>query len=265
MKVFNKDNNSIVEPNTKPHILNRIISALIDACIVFICFFGFYSLLISTSLADKMNAYQDEMTVIQDSLLYSTGMGVKKYDFKDKEEYKNYRVYLDENNIEYVIVGIDSPSIDSSVEEQNEYLNKYKIFQEKLDNDAAYSAAKTFYILNNFGIVSLSAFTVEGVFFLIIPLIDQKRRTIGKIIAKTELIHSKKFGKVKWYQVVGSFSWKLIVESLIPFVFLNQATFAATAFIQLTFVIINKDNQALHDLISRTKVVVSMNNKEISK
>ena len=28
-----------------------------------------------------MNAYQDEMTVIQDSLLYSTGRGVKKYDF----------------------------------------------------------------------------------------------------------------------------------------------------------------------------------------
>lgn len=253
---FNPKEGQIIE-NEKPHILNRIISALIDACIVFLAFTGLYTLIINTSMADGMHKYYDEMTVIQDSYLFSVGLGEKDYDIH-KEEYSSYRVYLDDQGKEFVIIGIEPPNSSSTKEEQDDYIKKYDEYMKLVKNDASYQNASTFSKLHNFGFVSLSAFIVEGIFYLGVPLIDKKRRTIGKIFAKSKLISTKDLKTPKWHQILGSFSWKLIVESLIPFVFMNQVTFLVMATIQFIFIIINKDNRALHDLVSSTKVVIDV-------
>lgn len=245
----------IIEPNSKPHIINRIISGLIDACIVFISFTILYTIFLNTPISSQSLAYRDEMIVVQDSILYSTGMGYKEYEFKENENYSSYRVYQDEEGKEYVIVGISAPSDDAPQSEWDVYNEKFVAYNDKLNNDAAYASAKGLYTASNFGLIALDALIVEGIFYLAIPLIDKRRRTIGKMIAKTQLYSTKHQGKVRWHQVVGSFSWRLIVESLIPFVFLNQATIFATSFITLIFAISNIDNKALHDLVSRTKVI----------
>jgi hypothetical protein len=206
-------------------------------------------------MEDKMYKYYDEMTVIQDSYLYNYGLGQKEYDI-NKEEYSSYRVYKDKEGKEYVIVGIEAPSSSDPQEVQDQYIANYNKYHEALEKDASYANASTFSNLNNYGFVCLSALISEGIFFLAIPLIDKNNRTIGKIFAKSKLISTRTLSKPKWHQILGSFSWKLIVESLIPFVFLNQITFVTTAIIQFTFVIINTDNRALHDLVSCTKVVI---------
>lgn len=254
-KNVNLENKSVIEPNSKPHIINRIISGLIDACIVFLTFTILYGIFLNTPISNTSLAYRDEMIVIQDSYLYSTGMGYKEYDFKDNEDYASYRIYKDDQDKEYVIVGISAPSDDASQSEWNIYNEKFVEYNTKLNNDASYASAKGLYTASNFALISLDALIVEGIFFLAIPLIDKKRRTIGKMIAKTQLFSTKHQGRVRWHQVVGSFAWKLIVESLIPFVFLNQATVFATSFINLIFAMSNRDNKTFHDLVSRTKVI----------
>lgn len=243
--------------NVKPHIINRIIGAIVDACLVFMVFFGFYILFLNTQIGQSYHNYSDEMTVIYDSTLFETGMGYKEYDFEEKKEYESYRVYVDDQGEQYVIAGIAAPSEDASDAEWEIYTNKYVEFDKKIKSNAAYSTAQTNKLLVEFGLVSLSATISETIFFLIIPLIDKKRRTIGKIVAKTQPYSIKFNGKVKWTQILSSFLFKLIVESLIPFVFLKHTTAFALAFIELVFAISNKDNRTLHDLISKTRVVTS--------
>ena len=249
-----KLSNVKIEPNSKPHIINRIISGLIDACIVFMVFTGIYMIFLNTPISDSLYRYDDEKTVIYDSLLYSTGMGVKNYEF---EEDTTYRIYTDDDGKEFVIEGIASPSEDATQEEWDVYTAKYIDFHDKLEKDASYATAETNYKLVNFGLIALDALIVESIFYLAIPLIDKKRRTIGKMIAKTQLYSAKHKDNPKWYQMVGRFVWILLFESLIPYVFLSQATFVATAFITFVFVICNRDNKAFHDLVSGTMVITT--------
>lgn len=249
----------------KPHILNRIIGAVIDACLVFMVFFGFYILFMNTSISDSYHEYSDEVTVIYDSTLYETGMGYKKFDFKDNEIYGSYRVYEESDGTEFIIVNIPSPKEDAPTEEWDAYTAKYLEFTSKIENNAAYSAAKTNMLLTEFGLVSLSAFISEGILLLAIPLIDKKRRTLGKIFAKTELYSTKHLGVAKWHQVVGSFLFKLIVESIIPFIFLKHTTAFAIAFIELVFMLCNRENRSFHELVSRTKVVINEFNIQTKK
>ena len=243
--------------NLKPHIINRILSAIIDACLVFMVFFGFYVLFLNTGISESYHSYDDEMTVIYDSTLFETGMGYKEYDFESNETYSKYRVYTDEEGKEYVIAGIAAPSDDAPQSEWDVYNNKYLAFNEKIKNNAAYSTAQTNMLVAEFGLVSLSALISESILLLGVPLIDKKRRTIGKIASKIQPYSTKHQGHVKWHQVLGSFLFKLIVESLIPFVFLKHTTAFALAFIEFVFMISNKDHRTLHDLVSRTKIVTS--------
>ena len=243
--------------NEKPHIINRIVSGIIDACLIFMLFFGCYILFLNTSIGESYHRYEDEMTVIYDSTLYQTGMGYKEYEFEDNENYKNYRVYTDENKQEYVIVGISAPSENAPQSEWDVYNQKYLDFDKKIKNDASYSTAQTNKLLVEFGLVSLSAFISETVFLLGVPLIDKKRRTIGKIATKTQLYSIKHNGTPKWHQILGSYIFKLLVESIIPFVFLKHTTAFALMFIEFVFAICNKDNRTFHELVSRTRVVTS--------
>lgn len=255
--VIAKQDENIENKNVKPHIVNRILSAIIDACLVFMVFFGFYVLFLNTGISNSYHSYGDEMTVIYDSTLYETGMGYKEYNFEENENYSSYRVYIDEEGKEYVIAGIAAPSQDAPQEEWDVYNNKYLAFSEKIKNDAAYSTAQTNKLLAEFGLVSLSALISESILLLAIPLIDKKRRTIGKIVSKIQPYSIKHQGNVKWHQVLRCFLFKLLVESLIPFVFLKHTTAFAAAFVELIFIIANKDHRALHDLVSGTRIVTS--------
>ncbi len=243
--------------NEKAHILNRIVSGIIDACLIFMIFFASYLLFLNTSLGESYHRYEDEMIVIYDSTLYQTGMGYKEYDFKGDKKFENYRVYLDDEGKEYVIAGISTPSENAPQEEWDIYNAKYIEFNKKIDNDASYSTAQTNKLLVEFGIVSLSALISETICLLIIPLIDSKRRTIGKIATKTQLYSLKHKGKPKWHQILGSYLFKLIVESIIPFVFLKHTTAFALMFIEFVFAICNTDNRTFHELVSRTRTVTS--------
>ena len=243
--------------NEKPHILNRIVSGIIDACLIFMLFFGCYILFLNTSIGESYHRYEDEMVVIYDSTLYQTGMGYKEYTFEGKEEYKSYRIYTEQDGRNYVIVGIQPPSDDAPQVEWDVYNQKYLDFDKKIKNDASYSTAQTNKLLVEFGLVSLSAFISETVLLLGVPLIDKKRRTIGKIATKTQLYSLKHNGIPKWHQILGSYVFKLLIESIIPFVFLKHTTAFAFMFIEFVFAISNKDNRTFHELVSRTRVVTS--------
>ena len=243
--------------NEKPHIINRIVSGIIDACLIFMLFFGCYILFLNTPIGDSYHRYEDEMTVIYDSTLYQTGMGYKEYNYKDNKDYQNYRVYIDQDGNEYVIVGITTPSDDAPQSEWDIYNQKYLDFDKKIKNDASYSTAQTNKLLVEFGLVSLSAFISETVLLFIVPLIDKKRRTIGKIATKTQLYSLKHQGKPKWHQILRMYLFKLIVESIIPFVFLKHTTAFAFIFIEFVFAICNKDNRTFHELVSGIRVVTS--------
>ena len=186
------------ETNVKPNFIKRIVGGIIDACIVFMVFTGMYILFMNTSMSEKMMNSYDEMIVIQDSYKISSGFGVKEYDFNEET---SYRIYTDDQGEEFIVKQITLKE-NASQNEIDLYYNLYNSYQEKLNKDSAYSIAELNYKLGNFGLVSLSAFIAEAVFYFAIPMIDKKGRTLGKFFTKTMLYSFQKTAQLKFLQLV---------------------------------------------------------------
>ena len=145
--IKNQDQNKIKNPNEKPHIINRIISGLIDASIVFMVFTGLYFIFMSTPISNPMMNYYDEMRVIQDSTIYNTGLGYKNYDF---DTGTSQRIYYDDLGKEYIITINPVPGEGATEAEIQAYMDSYNSYNEEMKNNAAYNLAETYYKLKNF-------------------------------------------------------------------------------------------------------------------
>lgn len=243
-------------PNSKPFFLMRLIEGLIDACILLLAIVGLNQLFMLTPIGGAINNYVHEMYLIEDDYKLKTLVegsvetyGHKLYD--NEEDYDKYTsayiVYdADETGHKYVIINNEEIS--------SEVVSAYK---KAINADKTYKNLNFDYLLVSYGMTMLSGFIAEGIFLLAIPLLNKRRMTIGKWAAGHQLIDVKLATPPRWYQMVGRFAFQFVVESAIPFLFINNMIlhFLIAPTFLFTFVLFNKNGRTLHDLVSRTMVI----------
>ena len=240
-----------IEPNKKPHLLNRIISGVIDICLVFMSFYFLYSAFLKSSISEPMFKYVNILIEVQDEAKVESGYGYKVYEY---ESDTTNQIYTEEDGRTYIVKTIEL-SENYTEEEKNEYLKYYTAYKDILSKSKKYSANMFNYKFVNFGIVALTALVTEGFFFLVIPLIDKRGRTIGKMFCKTQVFSLRFENHPKWYHKLGRFFWILICETLIPFIIFNQSVIYLVPIFALVICLMNRENRALVDFVTKTKII----------
>ena len=248
-----KDDEGNKETNAKPYWTMRLAGGLIDIFLIFLMTLGLYQLFIRTPLNSGLKQYGNGMVEIQDSyklkpLFEGDEQTIGHKVYENEEEYANYSAnlsYLDEETqLHYVVVDNENLSQD--------YINKYVA---AVKADPTYKTYQFNYRLIDFGVTMLSVGITELVLFLFIPLINKRRATIGQLFAGTQLIHFRYQVEAKWYQIVGRFLWVLIIETALPYLFLEIYSLLIIPVVVYLITLTNKNRRTIHDFISRTMII----------
>ncbi len=249
------DGKKVLPPNSKPFFTMRLAGGLIDMCLLFLAILGLNQLWMLTPIGKAINNYQNDMYYIQDEYKLQALVegSTETYGHKvheNEDEYVQYSTYpvhdADETGYKYIVVNNEN----ISKEVANAYANAYK-------NDVTYKNLNLDWKLVSYGMTMLSGFIAEGIFLLMIPLLNKRRATLGKLAAGTQLVDSKLQTPPRWYQVVGRFTWQYLIESALPYLFLTNMFLFMLIIPSVLFVItlLNKKGRTLHDFISRTMVI----------
>ena len=250
--------------NSKPRFLARFLSALVDIFLLFLLSFGVFQLEMSTPISHEYHCLREEVVTIIDTTKLETDYGYKLYD--DDEKYASYvnasyQAYMEDNaedphfNHNYVVLNKESIS--------DEVKNAYEA---ALKNNGTYQSRYLSYKATYYGLLMLAAGSSELVLFLIIPLANKRRATIGRFIAITSLISSKEV-KAKWWQVLVRFLFILVVETALPLFYLTEiVALLIVSTINLIIVLISqKSYRTLRDYVSFTKIIDKNSFKPINE
>ena len=97
--------------------------------------------------------------------------------------------------------------------------------------------------------VSLSMLVSSFIVFFVVPLCIRKGRTVGKLIAKLNIV-SKDYSYIKWYQLLLRYFISTITN-----IYLFILTFGIVPLIILIVTINQKEHQAIYDLAARCYVI----------
>jgi uncharacterized RDD family membrane protein YckC len=248
IEVRDKDN-----INKKPHRMLRIAGGLIDMFLLFLATFGLYQLELSIPISDSLKATQTEMVDIANETLLETNYGHKIYSTDEKySSYNNYREYEDDEGKYKVIVYTTDDGI-----EKSELEARAEAYKTSITSNTTYSGLSFNYKFINYGLVILAGGISELVFLFIVPLTNKRRATLGKLAAGTQLISYKLQTRAKWWQVLIRFLWCFIIESALPFLFLNEMIIPlAIPSVLLVIMLFSKNtHRTLHDYVSGTMVI----------
>ena len=250
--------------NSKPRFLARFLSALVDIFLLFLLSFGVFQLEMSTPISHEYHRLREEVVTIIDTTKLETDYGYKLYD--DDEKYASYvnasyQAYMEDNaedshfNHNYVVLNKESIS--------DEVKNAYEA---ALKNNGTYQSRYLSYKATYYGLLMLAAGSSELVLFLIIPLVNKRRATIGRFVAITSLISSKEV-KAKWWQVLVRFLFILVVETALPLFYLSEiVALLIVSTINLIIVLISqKSYRTLRDYVSFTKIIDKNSFKPINE
>lgn len=236
--------------NVKPNIILRLAAALIDICSIFLLSLGAYSLFGKTSLGASVTKYNEEIVTIQDSYKLQTlvegsteTIGYKIYE--SEEGYANATGLVHTDDVGNYRV-VNNSTISDALK------NAYSA---ALKKDVSYQNASFNYRLCDFGVMSLAISIAEIILIFAIPMTNKRRATIGKLLAGTQLITYKIEGPAKWYQLIGRFFFVLIIETLLPYLFVSTLALIIAPVIALVISLINKKGRTLRDLITGTMII----------
>ena len=252
----------ITDPNRPAHRSQRIAAGLIDLCLLFLSVWGLYRAFISSGLGDSLRQESIRMQRVADQYKLVTLLpdseetyGYKLYEGEegyDDEKYQNYIVYPDVEGRNYKV--INYPGVTDELA---------AAYEKAVTNDQTYKSSLFNYQMCDFGIIALAGGISETVLFLVIPLLNKNRATLGKLSAGLQVINSKYIVRAKWYQMTGRYLWVYAVESALPLLFLPSVGFLSNTIMTFTVVPIvlflitltNKDRRTLHDFVCRTRVI----------
>ena len=251
-------NTTNLPDNSKPHFMMRIAGGLIDLCCLVLAIFGLFYLLTLSPMGNGLRENKEAMVFIQDKykvteLVEGSGETYGHKVYENDPTYGLYTTYLvheaDESGYKYVV--IDNETI------SDEVIAAYKA---AVKADETYKNCAFDYNLIQYGITCLAGFISMGIFLLMVPLLNKRRATLGKLFAGTQLINSKYFVPAKWYQVLGRFLFQFVVEGAIPYLFLTGVTIILPILLipGVLFIITlidRKNGRTLHDFVSVTKVI----------
>ena len=250
------------EYNAKPRMLARILSALVDMFVVFLCGFLVFQIELAAPISNDYHRLRDEIITIIDQTKLDTSYGHKLYE--DEENYSSYTSYhvykeedssLEEYGKNYVVI--------DNAEITNEAKDAY---QASLKDNATYQDRYITYRAIYFGLLMLAVGSAELVFVLVIPLTNKRRATLGRFAAITSLISNKEV-QAKWWQVLIRFFFVLLIETALPLFYLSElATILIVVFVNLlTMLLSRKTGRTLRDYVSLTRIIDKNSFKPINE
>ena len=250
--------------NTKPRFLARILSPIVDIFLLFLLFFGAFQLETSTPISNDYHRVREELITISDTTKLETNYGYKLYD--DDE---NYKAYVAQSYQVYKVEDTEDPYYNHSyvVINNAEISNEAKTaYQDSLKNNSTYQARYLTYKATRYGLTMLAAGSSELVLFLLIPLLNKRRATLGRFVAITSLINVKEV-KAKWWQVLVRFLFILVVETALPLYFLTElGALLVVIIVNLIVTLISrKTSRTLRDYVSFTKIINKNSFKPINE
>ena len=237
--------NVIPQENKKPGFIQRLASGMIDVCLIFLAYWGMYSLCMNTPISDGFYHYHYQIIETQDAYKLETGYGEKVLiTDENKATYASYYKHYDEENKMYVVVNIKDVS--STVTQA--YVNK-------LNGDNVYQSNVFNRRLVLYGINVLSGFVASGVVLLAIPLFNKRRATLGQLAGEISMFNVRYESYARWYNLLFRYLFIFLIEGCLPFLFFELYTFVLVPVVFLIVGSITKSGRTLHDLISGVRPI----------
>lgn len=239
----NKNHVAEIESNSKPMFLKRIIAFILDVGILFASFFGLYLIELKTPIAGNYNRLSEEIVLIEDQTKLDTGFGIMTY-CEEGKNYNTFHIYTDSEGKEYVVTNVKDPS--------KEIVDAYK---DSLKNNADYKDTRFAFNLHNYLLAMLGLGVAELIYFLVFPLCNKKRATIGQLVFGIALYSQRNYSYARWYHIMFRFLLVFIFESALPFLWLGLGGFLVVPVFDFIVCLINKNNVALRDLFTLTRLI----------
>ncbi len=236
-------NNNVRGVNKPAAVSKRLLSGTIDVLLVFL-----FSYLIFTFIATPIANNNFELNLKNSSLA----------DYQ--EEY--YKIARDEYNIlesyerdgnSFEIVYTDEYN-DLSNEKREELVNKFHENEDvKVLVDNINNLSNEINGISNMMVI-FSTFIVEVIFWLVIPLANKKKKSLGMMIVKLEIIHRDDM-EVSKKQIVYRFLSLYILQTVIFYFIFGVTVVFISPLIGLLTIYASVNRYSIHDMIAKTKVV----------
>lgn len=127
--------------------------------------------------------------------------------------------------------------------------------RERLSTDQAYRDEMFAANLHGYLLKALAAAIAEAVLFLIIPLSDPARGTIGRRLTGIALFDESRQSYARWYQVLGRFVFIFVFESMTLYLWTGILTFLLVPVLRLIMVMLNRKDKTLCDYRTFTMLI----------
>lgn len=229
--------------NVKAPTYKIFLSGLIDLLIFIVLAITFNEVVMNTPISRGYKSSHESVIRLQDTYKLETGYAEKVY-LTDTSDYSDYIHYQDGGGV-YVV----KDYVDLSDSSKNAYI-------EIINESTLYKEAINKYQKNSILLVSLVIGVSEGISFLLIPLLSERRTTIGKLIFKIRMVGVQSNKKIPWYMVFIHFLILFLGLSVLPYILFGEIVLLFVPLILFAFVLFTKNHQTLPELITFIKPVV---------
>ena len=233
-----------VSVNSAAKLSKRLLSAFIELFIVITTSYLLFTF-VATPIANKVSNYQAN----KEELVVET---TKYYKIAKEEQYNIIKDFVEKNgkfSIEY-----SSEWNDASEKEKEEMVKTFN------EDDRVEELIVIINELNdkinttsNIMLIS-SALIPELIFWLIIPLVNKKKKSIGMMINKLEIIHRDDLEVTK-VQIVKRFLSLYLLQTVVFFFVFGVSFVYMVPLICFIMMYMSINRYAIHDLIAKTKIV----------
>lgn len=233
-----------VSVNSAAKLSKRLLSAFIELFLVITTSYLLFTF-VATPIANKVSNYQAN----KEELVVET---TKYYKIAKEEQYNIIKDFVEKNgkfSIEY-----SSEWNDASEKEKEKMLKTFN------EDDRVEELIVIINELNdkinttsNIMLIS-SALIPELIFWLIIPLVNKKKKSIGMMINKLEIIHRDDLEVTK-VQIVKRFLSLYLLQTVVFFFVFGVSFVYMVPLICFIMMYMSINRYAIHDLIAKTKIV----------
>lgn len=233
-----------VSVNSAAKLSKRLLSAFIELFLVITTSYLLFTF-VATPIANKVSNYQAN----KEELVVET---TKYYKIAKEEQYNIIEDFVEKNgkfSIEY-----SSEWNDASEKEKEKMLKTFN------EDDRVEELIVIINELNdkvnttsNIMLIS-SALIPELIFWLIIPLVNKKKKSIGMMINKLEIIHRDDLEVTK-VQIVKRFLSLYLLQTVVFFFVFGVSFVYMVPLICFIMMYMSINRYAIHDLIAKTKIV----------
>lgn len=236
---------------SKPRISKILYSGLIDLLCFSILALIFNFIVFNTPISNNFKNQYDNIITTQEQYKLTTGYGEKVYLTSSNETaFVDYKQHEDSEGV-YIVKDLDTISAEIKVE--------YVLL---LNNDNVYQKALLQYQVTSVLILIAIVGTAQGLIFLLVPLLNEKRATPGKLLFGLKTINYQTKQVITWPFLVIQFLTILIIESIIPYLLFGEMMLIFIPLILFAVVLFNKEHRTFHHLLANVANVDTKNGEE---